>query len=340
VLLNQVPSGANRRMVALLRRLPERLPGWQIYAGIQRRQAEAFYFPGVTIVPVHCTGSYSAWGTLARGMFLGNEIARLCRERDVDLCHLFSRPPFRVPGALTVLTIHDNRYLRFPRQYGWLRHLGARLARGKVRRLDGVLTVSHIMRDEIERLYGTRRVFVVPNGVSPPGRSWEPDTEDPYIVTVLRREPRKGLETLLEAVEGLSEARTVIIGCEGDDRPGTRFVGQVPDAERERLLAGALAFVFPSWYEGFGLPPLEAQAMGLPVVAARAAATAEVLGEAALYCPPRDARALRERIRRIVNDAELRDRLCTEGRRNAARYTWDAAADALADLYRRLLGHE
>jgi glycosyltransferase involved in cell wall biosynthesis len=339
VLLNQVPSGANRRMVELLKRLPERLPDWEIYAGIQRRLTGAFEFPGVTIVPVHATGSYSAWGTLARAMFLKNEIGRLCRERDIDLCHLFSRPPFRASGALTLLTIHDNRYLRFPGQYGWLRHIGARLARGKVRRLDGIITVSRAMRDEIERLYGTRRVFVVPNGVSPPDRSWEPQTADPYVVSVLRREPRKGLETLLAAVEGLSGVRTFIIGCDGTDRPGVRFLGQVEDAERERLLAGALAFVFPSWYEGFGLPPLEAQAMGVPVVAARIPAVEEVLGDAALYCPPRDAGALRENIRRIVTDGELRQRLSAEGHRNAARYTWDGAADALARVYSELLKH-
>ena len=175
--------------------------------------------------------------------------------------------------------------------------------------------------------------------MTPPGRRWEPERARPYFATVLRREPRKGLDVLLRAVEGAAGSlRLVVIGCEGADAAGVRFAGLVSDRERERLIAGATGFVFPSVYEGFGIPPLEAQAMGVPVIAARASAMPEVLGEAALFVPPADAEGLRRTMLHLLGDAALQARLSAAGGRNAARYDWDSAARALARAYRDVLG--
>ncbi len=325
-------------MIELLNRLPRHLPEAELYVGMQRRFVHRFGFQGATVVPLRTSGSYGALGTVSRALLLKREVARCCEGLRVDLCHLFALPPFRVPGARMLLTIHDNRYLVLPEQYGRLRYVANRLLAGRVASMDAIVTVSECMRDEIRRLYGVERIYVVPNGVAPPNGSWEPVRDRPYFVTVSRREPRKDLGTLLRAVEGAGrQLRLVVIGCEGDSTDAVRFLGFVDDDERERLTAGATGFVFPSRYEGFGIPPLEAQAMGVPVIAARASALPEVLGDGALYFPPGDAEALRQKMLELAADTALQQRLSAQGRANAAQYTWDAAARALADVYRDVL---
>ncbi len=337
VLLGELPSGANRHMVGIFERLPRHLPEAELYVGIQRRLAGRFSFPGVTTVPLRTSGSYGTLGTLARALLLRREVARCCDRLGIDLCHLFALPPFRVPGARMLLTIHDNRYLVLPGQYGRLRYLANRLLAGRVASMDAIVTVSECMRAEIRRLYGVEQVYVVPNGVGPCGRSWQPVKDRPYFATVSRREPRKDLGTLLRAVEAAEgRLRLVVIGCEGQSTEDVQFVGLVGDDERERLTAGATGFVFPSRYEGFGIPPLEAQAMGVPVISARASALPEVLGDAALYFPPGDGDALCRKMLELAEDAALQRRLSARGRANASRYTWDAAARALADVYREV----
>jgi glycosyltransferase involved in cell wall biosynthesis len=335
ILLSETPSGANRRMRALLGRLPQRLPEAQILAGVQRGLAARLDFPGVRLVPMRCSGAYTALGTLQRGLLMRREVRRICRDEGVDLCHLFSLPPFSVPGVRTILTIHDNRYLLHPREYGRLRCAANLALRGRVAACDAVVTVSETVREEVERLYGARRVRVVPNGVDPPRAFWQPDRAAGRFATVLRREPRKGLDTLLEAAG--EDLPVDVVGCEGRPHGFVTFAGAMDDAGRERLIARAVAFVFPSWYEGFGMPPLEAQAMGAPVIAADTPVMREVLGEAAVFFPPRNAGELREAMLCLRGDAALQERLSREGRANAARYSWDAAADALAAVYREVL---
>ncbi len=153
ILLDETPSGANRRMLELLKRLPDHLPEAELYVGLQQRRAALFEFPGINAVPLRCSGDYRFRGTLARAVALKREIAGHCRRLGIDICHLFSLPPFRVKGVRMLLTIHDNRFLLFPRQYGWLRYLANLLMRRRVAGMDGVVTVSRTMRDEIERLY-------------------------------------------------------------------------------------------------------------------------------------------------------------------------------------------
>lgn len=123
---------------------------------------------------------------------------------------------------------------------------------------------------------------------------------------------------------------------EGIGVPGSadvRFVGYVADGDLPALYAGADAFVFPSLYEGFGLPPLEAMACGCPVVASRAAPMPEVCGRAAVYVDPLDAGSIADGIGRVLGDAELSATLVEEGYRQAARFTWATSAEQLLDVF-------
>ncbi len=110
--------------------------------------------------------------------------------------------------------------------------------------------------------------------------------------------------------------------------------GYVTSAQRRDLLAGTTVFVYPTRYEGFGLPPLEAMAAGVLVLAARAGSLPEVLGDAAALVDPGDDDALAGMLARLLDELETRAELVARGRRQVARYTWDAAAERFAQLYR------
>ena len=113
--------------------------------------------------------------------------------------------------------------------------------------------------------------------------------------------------------------------------------GSIDDEGLQRLVVEADALVLPSLYEGFGLPPLEAMAAGVPVLVSRAASLPEICGDAALYCDPHDTADIARQLERLLSDAELRARLGRAGPAHARRFSWDAAADAYAEVLARLM---
>jgi len=127
-------------------------------------------------------------------------------------------------------------------------------------------------------------------------------------------------------------------GVPPDVRARVAFTGRVSDAELRALYAGASVFVFPSRCEGFGLPSLEAMALGAPVVCANAASLPEVVGDAALLFPAGDAGTLAHTLSRVLDDPALRERLSRAGRERAARFTWERTAAATVAVYREALG--
>ena len=174
----------------------------------------------------------------------------------------------------------------------------------------------------------------------------------PYILAVGTAEPRKDLPSLVRAFARLAvchrDLRLVHVGPPGwgtdaldravaaladDVRRRVERRGWVDDAERDNLLAGATVFAYPSLYEGFGLPPLEAMACGTPVVATRVGSLPEVLGEACTLVDPGDEEALAEAIHGLLEHDDQRAQAVALGRAQAARYTWSAAGDAMIDLY-------
>lgn len=196
------------------------------------------------------------------------------------------------------------------------------------------------------------RVDVVPLGVdAPPAAPVAPaavDGYERYVLFVGEVEGRKDLATALAATALLPErwrsTALVIAGRDGrarGDRAAARrggiiYEGEVDDARLEALYAGAAALVFPSRYEGFGLPVLEAMARGKPVVASSAASIPEAGGDAALYFPPGDAPALASELTRLFESDELRDRLSVAGKARAAEFTWDRCAEATLQIFERV----
>jgi glycosyltransferase involved in cell wall biosynthesis len=207
------------------------------------------------------------------------------------------------------------------------------------------------------------RVFVVPGGVGP---SFAPSGDEqvesvrqryeldgPYILAVGTIEPRKNLPRLIDAFarfRSRSEAphRLVIAGGRGWLSDETfrraaqssfssdiRFLGKFPDEDLPALYAGADVFVYPSLYEGFGLPVLEAMACGVPVVCSDTSSLPEFADGAAQLIPPEDTDAIASAVEAVCTDDELRQSLRTRGTARAAEYTWERSARRLLDVYER-----
>jgi alpha-1,3-rhamnosyl/mannosyltransferase len=207
--------------------------------------------------------------------------------------------------------------------------------RGGVRAADAVVAVSAFTRDELVALLGVPvdRIRVVPNGVDPVFTAEGPAAEGDYVLAVGTLEPRKNLAAAVEAAR-LAGVDLRVAGAAGwGEVAAEGWVGEPTDGELAALLRGARCLVYPSLYEGFGLPVLEAMACGTPVVTSRGGATEEVAGGAAVLVDPRDPAS----IAAGIEEAERRRESLVEiGRARASMFTWRRAAGLLEDLWREL----
>jgi glycosyltransferase involved in cell wall biosynthesis len=253
------------------------------------------------------------------------------------------------PGPL-VMTIHDANHLALAENYGPAHAVYYRtVVRLAAMRSEAVLTVSEFAKREIVERIGIpeERIRVIPNGVDGPPPPTEAAIERvrrfhfltrPYVAYLGNFKPHKNLEMLLRAALLFSkDVMLVLVGGSeaelGNALPTARSWGvrvtvlrNLPDSELWPVLAGAAAFAFPSRYEGFGLPPLEAMSLGVPVVTTTAGSLPEVVGDAALLVDPDDAEGFGKAIDRVLGDSELSKELSRRGRERAAIYSWDQTA--------------
>ena len=278
----------------------------------------------------------------------------------------FTLPPTR-GGTRTILTVHDLSFVRAPetaprRLRAYLNQVVPR----SVRRADLVLADSETTRRDLIELYQTpsEKVHVLHSGVD--DRFYPIDDqailrqtrerygigESPYIFSVGTVQPRKNYARLAEALHRLNkpDLKLVIAGGKGwlDDplykriedlglKGRVQFLGFVPDEDLPALYSAARVFAFPSIYEGFGLPPLEAMACGTPVVAANTSSIPEVVGGAGLLVDPHDVEALTDALSRAIEDESLRNQLTNQGQLRVQGFSWRTAARQLQEHYARLL---
>jgi glycosyltransferase involved in cell wall biosynthesis len=264
----------------------------------------------------------------------------------------------------TVVTIHDLSLLAQAST-----HEARNVERGRrrlpimARRATMIIAPSEWTRREIITHLGIRaeRIRVIPEAARecfrPRDEAESRSVLDkhgirrPYLLYVGTIEPRKNLITLLRAYEDLLRAsrhRPQLVLCGGrgwlDDevfrlveelrlQEMVRFTGYVDDGELPALYSAAEVFVYPSLYEGFGLPPLEAMACGAPVVTSNASSLPEVVGTAGLTVPPRDAAALTQALLKLMDDERLREQFRRAGFEQATRFSWERAANETQAVY-------
>jgi glycosyltransferase involved in cell wall biosynthesis len=262
-------------------------------------------------------------------------LPRLLRRVRPALAHFLHVVPPRCPCP-AVLTIQDLSFERDPSMLRpWERLVFRRFVPRSARRAAKVLAISERTKRDLAELYGVASV-VTPLGVDP---SFVPgDAPDSYLLVVGAVELRKNPLAAAAAAREL-DRRLVVAGPVRDEAlarelraRGADLRGYVPKEELARLYRGAACLLFPSRYEGFGLPLVEAMASGTPVVAAPDAALQEVAGDAAVFAEPD---ALADGVRRALAE---RDRFVAAGLERARRFTWEETARRTVEVYREVLG--
>ncbi len=253
-----------------------------------------------------------------------------------------------------VITIHDLTYKRFPEllQNETLDNLEAHMPR-EIARADAIVCVSESTRRDLVHYYDLdpSRAFAIHSGLGKSSTPASIDLPKRYLLFVSTIEPRKNIGVLLDAFAKLRaegyEGSLVVVGKIGwksrevESRLRSEGILHLDYLDAGRLATvyqRAEAFVFPSIYEGFGFPLLEAMAFGVPALAARSSSLPEIGGDAALYFEPHDVAELTSQLRRVTGDAALRQQLIVRGYEQVAKFRWDACAEKTLDVLKRAAG--
>jgi glycosyltransferase involved in cell wall biosynthesis len=347
-------SGIGRYLRCLLPRVLERLPGKR--CAILGDEGDIYAYGWNTSCDVSVVSVRSPVYSIREQLELSRRIPREAA--------LFWSPHYNIPVLFRqriLVTVHDVAHLTLPEYTGdAARRFYSQAMFGFVRRrAEAIITVSEFSRSEIRRRLGARcpPTYVVHDGVEESWFTVESDPRprpQPYFLFVGNVKPQKNLRALVAAFAAIMSQLPhdlLIVGEHQDLRTadeqvrhraaqlGSRVVlaGRVTDEELGKYYANAEALVFPSLYEGFGLPPLEAMACGCPVLASSAASIPEVCGDAALYFDPTDVDELARQMLLIASDEALRADLQARGKARARLFSWDKSANKTAVIIQQLL---
>jgi glycosyltransferase involved in cell wall biosynthesis len=344
----------------LIRALRTTAPELELTAFVSREGADWPEDLKTVVVPVN-SAQRVQW-------VLGEQVhlPRLAKREGVELVHSLATTGPGRGGCERVATVHDLIYKVHPEAHFGVISMGMRvLVPLSVKRATRVIAVSQSTADDLRNglHVDPSRIDVVPNGVgTPPDVDPVPEPElrarhglgeRPFVLCTSAKRPHKNLVRLLDALASIPaerrpaavltgypteheselEQRVRELGIEGD----VRILGWVSQPELEGLYRAATCLVFPSLYEGFGLPVLEAMARGLPVACSSRSSLPEVAGGAALLFDPEDTPAIAAAIERLMSDPAERERLIAAGRIQAQRFTWEECARGTLASYQRAL---
>ncbi len=355
-------TGTERYSLEIIRhllRLPEAAAhGWRLYADVDVDPA-TFQARSDVNMEVRVLPSRRMWTHCA----LGPEVLRHPPDALFIPAHVlpFTLPPRRLPPS--VVTVHDLGYRRFPQAHTrvqrWYLEASTRWNAANAAR---VIAISQATARDLQTAYGTpaariRVIHEAAAGWTRAGATARQAAREkygltrPYALFMGSIQPRKNLERLITAYAHLHAREPLswdlaLVGGRGwlseplyeqvqtlELEKRIRFTGYVPDDDLIALLSDARFFAFPSLFEGFGLPVLEAQSVGVPVMTANNSSLPEIAGDAALLVDPTDVDAIADAMLRLSQDEALRQRLIEAGYENVKRFSWaKAAAETLAVL--------
>lgn len=350
-------TGNETYVVNLLQHLSQ-LSGVKCGAALTPDDTPPSDLPGVDLVPLRLPGNW---------LRLLHALPSACRNWEADLVHVTYVGPFSLPCPM-VVTVHDVSFKRYPAFFSPRdRLLFATLLPVTLRRSSAVVTVSQHSKQEILDVYPflDGKVYVTPEA---PSSLFRPTVRKEWLNTVRARygicsefilavgnlQPRKNLLRLIRAFASIRQEMEAIqlvivgkaqwqssavyaevrrLGVEQD----VKLTGYVPDDDLVLLYNAAQVFVYPSIYEGFGLPILEAMACGTPVVASNTSSMPEIAGTAAILVDPYQVNEIQAAIQRILSDPDLSLSLSQEGLKRAEAFSWLGTARDTLQVYTSLI---
>ena len=306
--------------------------------------------------------SGSKWNRIKRSLLEGKFWLKEEQEEKFDIFH---SPFFHAPKlkkAKVLLTVHDLRLYRFPETYEFFRYqFLKRKVKKSIQRADHIISISNFTKNEIVELceIPSDRITVVHEAINPERFSdrnlYEPKElpeilrETPFILTVGHMEPRKNYDRLIDAYKkvittpGLENLQCVIVGKKDhsfkntiqkiENTPGVHYLDFVSGNTLLWLYKNASLFVFPSYYEGFGFPPLEAAALNTISAVSNVSSMPEVCGNGVIYFNPYDVNEMSDAIRKGLTDSSLIEQISTLSKRNLELFSWEKNARKTLEVY-------
>lgn len=252
-----------------------------------------------------------------------------------------------------VIALHDVAFERYSQSFNWkFKAFYKFLIPKLLRKSKAIITVSDFSRSEISELYKIQYndIYVIHNSVSEIFKPISRATKDKYILAVSSLNLQKNFISLVKAYILLKrdDVKLVIVGGFNsnftdplitkffENNPNILLKGRVSDIELAELYSNALCFVYPSLYEGFGIPPLEAQACGCPVVVSNVASLPEVCGDSAVYCDPYSINDIADKVSMLIDSYTLRESMQLLGFKNINRFSWKNSAEKILDVAREV----
>lgn len=258
-----------------------------------------------------------------------------------------------------IVTHHDITYKRYPKSFSKkFRAIYGILVPMMLKNSNKLLTVSEFSKNEISEVYGHSKenIEIIYNAVSNSfNKTNERNLSKPYLLAVSSPNFHKNFHGMLRAFELLGDKYDISLKIIGKTATSfskqdfssliknsnkIQFLGRVDDDEMISLYQNACAFVFPSFYEGFGIPPLEAQSCGCPVISSNMASMPEVLRDSAIYFDPHNEKEMASVMEKIIVDGDLRAELVRRGDENIKRFSWDESAKKVSQIVDKILANK